>query len=175
MTTLNSENEPFIKLRLHQKAMLIFKTSRIFFFYSKHDFHVKFWSVKLYLNIYDGHYTGQNQSEAPVMQNHLTLTEWNRLVQNIIQNVLSLCKKWRRTGLLTDYKICCVQKEILEEVVRELQKVKEEIIDGKFWGNSEMHDHLKQMCTYLFSFSEYLHVFLFLLAIRRELLRIGST
>ncbi len=25
-----------------------------------------------------------------------------------------------------------VQKEILEEVVRELQKVKEEIIDGKF-------------------------------------------
>lgn len=73
------------------------------------------------------------------------------------------------------YKICCVQKEILEEVVRELQKVKEEIIDGKFWGNSEIHDHLKQMCTYLFSFSEYLHVFLFLLAIRRELLRIGST
>lgn len=50
------------------------------------------------------------------------------------------------------YKICCVQKEILEEVVRELQKVKEEIIDGKFWGNSEMHDHLKQMCAYLFSF-----------------------
>lgn len=31
-----------------------------------------------------------------------------------------------------DDKICYVQKEILEEVVRELQKVKEEIIDGKF-------------------------------------------
>lgn len=31
-----------------------------------------------------------------------------------------------------DYKICLILKEILEEVVRELQKVKEEIIDGKF-------------------------------------------
>lgn len=37
------------------------------------------------------------------------------------------------------YKICCVQKEILEEVVRELQKVKEEIIDGRFWGDGTIH------------------------------------
>lgn len=63
-------------------------------------------------------------------------------------------------------KICCVQKEILEEVVRELQKVKEEIIDGKF----------KDLGFYArFQFLRIFTFFSFSLAIRRELLRIGST
>lgn len=123
------------KNRLHQKATLIFNISTCFF-NRKHDLQVNFWSFKLRLNIYGEHCTGQKQSEAPVMLSHLTLTEWNRLVQNIFQNGILLCcvlcKKMRIDWPANNDKICCVQKEILEEVVRELQKVKEEIIDGKF-------------------------------------------
>lgn len=50
------------------------------------------------------------------------------------------------------YKICCDQKEILEEVVRELQKVKEEIIDGESWEDSEMHDHFQANVVISFQF-----------------------
>lgn len=46
--------------------------------------------------------------------------------------VLCIVQKMRIDWPANGDKICCVQKEILEEVVRELQKVKEEIIDGKF-------------------------------------------
>ncbi len=89
----------------------------------------------LRFNIYDEHCTGRNQSEAPVTPSHLTLTEWNRLVQNIFQNGVLLCCVLCKNMIdwpADNDQICHVQKEILEEVVRELQKVKEEIIDGKF-------------------------------------------
>lgn len=65
-------------------------------------------------------------------------TGWLRISFNILYHTTVYCtkKKWERTGWLTMIK--SVYKEILEEVVRELQKVKEEIIDGKFSG---IQDH----------------------------------
>lgn len=90
-----------------------------------------------------------------------------------------MVQKMRTDWSANYYKICCVLKEILEEVVRELQKVKEEIIDGRVWGGGEQFIKcmiIQNKCVHIFSVFQNIYIFpLFLLAIRRELLRIGST
>lgn len=63
-------------------------------------------------------------------------------------------------------------KEILEEVVRELHKVKDEIIDGE---NSRILYLNIHRATFVQRYEHGLYTFLVSLAIRRELTRMGTT
>lgn len=120
MSSLNSENEPFIK-----KAFFFLKQTWLAgtFLIIQNLFKYLWWIF------YRAKPIGST-SDAESFD----FDRMKQVSSDYHSKCMVMVQKMRTDWSANYYKICCVQKEILEEVVRELQKVKEEIIDGRGGG-----------------------------------------